>query len=42
LIDNCEFLSCDAMREQWRIWKRLRDDGQFDGAADSTGQRNTL
>jgi cell wall assembly regulator SMI1 len=33
LIDNCEFLSCDAVCEQWRIWKRLHDDGQFDGIA---------
>lgn len=31
LLDNSEFLSTDAILDQWQVWKDLLESGDFDG-----------
>ena len=37
LFDNAEFLSTDAILEQWTVWKELLDAGEFDGITSEPG-----
>ena len=42
LFDNSEFLSTDAIADQWEIWRDLYESGDFDGIASdpAPGVRN--
>ncbi len=35
LIDGAEFLSCDAILDQWTVWKELLDGGDFEDTRSS-------